>query len=77
MKPVEFPEQTVVWAKDQPPYLPLPAFTDEKQTISCWKLSLWERFKILVFGTLWLRQLNFGNALQPQIIEIDSPFVKS
>lgn len=27
MTPIEFPEQTIVWAKDQPPYLPLPAYT--------------------------------------------------
>ncbi len=27
MKPTTFPEVTVTWAKDQPPYLPLPAYT--------------------------------------------------
>ena len=27
MKPIEFPEQTTVWAENQPPYLPLPAYT--------------------------------------------------
>ncbi len=34
MTPIEFPQQTIVWAKDQPPYLPLPAFTNERETIS-------------------------------------------
>lgn len=32
MTPIEFPEQTIVWAKNQPPYLPLPAYTDERET---------------------------------------------
>ena len=75
MNPVEFPQQTIVWAKNQPPYLPLPAYTDDKQTISCWSLTLKERIKVLLFGRLWLRQMNFGEALQPQAPSIDSPFI--
>lgn len=75
MKPVEFPQQTTVWAKNQPPYLPLPAYTNDKETISCWKLTLRERIKLLFGGRLWLRQMNFGEALQPQSPSIDTPFV--
>lgn len=75
MKPIEFKQQTVVWAKNQPPYLPLPAYTDEKETISCWKLSLIERIKIVINGKLWLRQMNFGDKLQPQSPCVDSPFI--
>jgi hypothetical protein len=74
MEPIEFPEQTVVWAKDQPPYLPLPAYTNETETISCWKLTWKERWNVLVLGRLWLRQLNFGAPLQPQCPSIASPF---
>lgn len=74
MTPIEFPEQTIVWAKDQPPYLQLPAYTDDVQTISCWSLSWAERFKVLVRGKLWLRQMNFGCALQPQAPSIHTPF---
>ena len=74
MTPIEFPEQTIVWAKNQPPYLPLPAYTDERETISCWRLTWPERLKALVFGRLWLRQMNFGGPLQPQAPCIDSPF---
>jgi hypothetical protein len=73
--PIEFPEQTIIWAKNQPPYLPLPAYTDETQTISCWRLSWRERFMVVVKGQLWLRQMNFGCALQPQSPSIESPFV--
>lgn len=73
-KPVEFPEQTIVWAKDQPPYRPLPAYTDERETISLWALTWRERFRVLFTGKVWLRQMNFGGALQPQLIEFESPF---
>lgn len=75
MKPIEFPEQTMVWAKDQFPYLPLPAFVNEKETISCWQLSWRERFLALWRGQLWLRQCNFGERLQPQCPTLESPFV--
>ena len=74
MTPIEFPEQTMVWAKDQKPYLPLPAYSDERETISCWALTWRERFLVLWFGRLWLRQMNFGQALQPQAPCIESPF---
>jgi len=75
MEPIEFSQQTTVWAKNQPPYLPLPAFTNEKETISCWHLTIIERLKLLITGKLWLRQMNFGGALQPQSPSINSPFV--
>jgi hypothetical protein len=73
--PIEFPEQTVVWAKNQPPYLPLPAHTNERETISCWQLTWRERLTVLLKGRLWLRQLNFGEPLQPQCPSIETPFV--
>jgi hypothetical protein len=74
MTPIEFPEQTIVWAKNQPPYLPLPAYTDETQTITQWKLTWRERLTLLLRGRLWLSQLNFGGALQPQKPSVNSPF---
>jgi hypothetical protein len=74
MTPREFPEQTMVWAKNQPPYLPLPAYTDAEQTITCWRLTWRERLSVLFSGSLWLRQLNFGQPLQPQSPSVESPF---
>lgn len=74
MTPIKFPEQTMVWAKNQPPYLPLPAFVNERETISCWALTWRERFSLLWSGRLWLRQCNFGAALQPQCPQIETPF---
>ena len=76
MIPVDFPESNRIWAKDQPEYLPLPAYSDEQQTVSCWALSWRERLWLLVTGRLWLRQLNFGKPLQPQALSAASPFVK-
>lgn len=75
MTPIEFPEQTMVWAKDQPPYLPLPAFVNERETISLWSLTWAERFRLLWTGRLWLRQMNFGAPLQPQAPTTESPFL--
>jgi hypothetical protein len=74
MMPVSFPQQTMVWAKDQPPYRPLPAYTDDNETVTCWRMTWWERLLILCSGTLWLRQLNFGAPLQPQHPQAVSPF---
>lgn len=70
MIPIEFKEQNTVLAKDQPEYLPLPAYvekaTREGQVISCWKLSFLERAKLLFTGRLWLSQFAFHKPLQPQ-----------
>jgi hypothetical protein len=76
-KPIDFPESTCVLAKDQPEYLPLPVHitcTRERITTSCWKLTWRERFKILLTGKVWVGQLTFGQPLQPQLVDIDSPF---
>lgn len=75
MKPIEFKEQNCVFAKDQPEYLPLPCHkTEGGMVISCWKLSVWERFKILFTGKLWMIVLTFHKPLQPQLPKIDKPF---
>lgn len=74
MKPIRFPEVTVVWAENQPEYLPLPAYTDEERTVTCWSLSWRERLQLLLTGRMWLSQLNFGGALQAQLPQVESPF---
>ena len=77
MKPIEFPQRNKVWAKEQPPYLPLPAFSDEQITVTRWALTWRERIAVLFTGKLWLSQMNFGKALQPQRPSIESPFVET
>lgn len=76
MKPINFPEQTVTVARDQPEYLPLPAYQNERETISLWKLTIVERLLLLITGRLWFRQLNFGSPLQPQAPSVSCPFVR-
>lgn len=75
MKPLSFPEQTVVWAEDQPPYQPLPAYSNERETISLWGLTWRERLRVLFTGRLWLRQCNLGQPLQAQAPTTISPFI--
>ena len=76
MKLIEFPEQTVVIAKDQPEYLPLPAhqFGDREGRIACcWKLTFMERLNVLIHGKIWHQVLTFNDPLQPQMLTTDKP----
>lgn len=74
MKPTTFPEVTATFAKDQPEYLPLPAWTDGHEVISCWRMTWHERLIALFTGRVWLRQLTYGQPLQPQLVTVDRPF---
>ena len=76
MKAVEFKEQNVVYAKDQPQYLPLPAHkTADGTVLSCWKLNRKERRRIAKGGKLWLGVMTSNQPLQPLFLSADSPFV--
>lgn len=73
MKPVEFKEQNVVYAKDQKEYMPLPALRfDDGTVISCWKMSWKELFKILLHRKVWVSVLTFNKPLQPLLVSSDS-----
>ena len=79
MELVEFKEQTVIIAKDQPEYRPLPAhqFNDRDGTIAfCWTMTWKERLKVLFTGKLWHQVLTFHQPLQPQLLEVDKPEMK-
>ncbi len=68
MKPIKFKEQNCTFAENQPEYLPLPAFKNdskEGEVVSCWKLSLTERIRILLYGNLWVSLLSFNMPLTP------------
>ena len=77
MRIVEFPEQTVVYAKDQQQYLTLPAYqyrNDPKGRIACcWRLTWRERVKVLLTGKVWHQVLTFNSRLQPQLLSVDKP----
>lgn len=74
MKPIEFKGFNVTFAKDQPEYLPLPAYKDKAGVVtSCWKLKFVERLKILWHGKLYVQNLTFNKPLQPQRLIVDNP----
>ena len=59
MEGISFPEQTLTLGR--PPSMseeecgPLPVYlTAEGQVISCWRMTLRERFSALIFGKVWL-----------------------
>lgn len=67
MRAIEFPEQTCVYAKDQPEYLPLPVHKSEDgQVTSCYTLTFSERLKVLFGANVWFTVLTFNKPLQPQ-----------
>ena len=77
MEPIEFKEQNVVFAKNQKPYLPLPAYQDDEQggrIFHCWKLTWKERFIMLITGILWINVLNFKQPPQPIKPMAENPF---
>ena len=77
MNLVEFKEQTVVFAKDQPEYKPLPAWKRKNdvtgEIVCCWSLSIGERIAVLFSGLIWHSILTFNQPLQPQLLSVDKP----
>ena len=74
MKPIEFKYQNIVYAKNQPGYLPLPALkmnTPTSEVVSCWKLTFKERLKVLVFGRVWMSLTSFNKPLTPSYLATD------
>lgn len=78
MKPIHFKKSNVIYAENQPEYLPLPAYIDANDlsgtVTSCWKANWIERIIFLFTGKLYLSQLTYRTPLQPQLPEIKSPF---
>lgn len=77
LKLVEFPEQTVVIAKHQPEYAPLPAHIfpgdPNGRICCCWKLTWRQRLTLLCTGRIWHEILTFRQPLQPQLLRLDKP----
>lgn len=68
MKPIKFPGVNIVFAEDQPEYQPLPAMIlqdRECSVITCWELTEDEIETLTKTRKLFLKQLTFGNPLQP------------
>jgi len=76
MKPIEFKEQNAIFAKNQPQYRPLPALklnNGDGDVISCWKLTVPERLKVLFTGKIWVGEKTFNEPLTPILL---SPAMK-
>jgi len=72
MKPIKFDGHNMVYAKDQPEYLPLPVYKNKVGNVtSCWGMSLKERLKVLFTGKIFVSIRTFNNPLQPQRVTID------
>jgi len=68
MHPIDFKEANIVFGKDQPEYLPLPAHkteNDHGEIVTAWKLSFIERIIVLFTGIVWVNCLTFNQPLQP------------
>lgn len=77
MTAIEFPEQTLVLAKDQPEYIPLPVHIDPDDTMfpvtACFKLNEQELKEVAETGMLWLTQCTFGRNFHPVRISTAKP----
>lgn len=69
MKSVQFPEQTVVIAKDQPQYNPLPAHVANGVVTSCWEPDAEDIKRLALYGKLYVSQVTFGEPLQPLAVQ--------
>ena len=74
MMPIEFEQCNVIFAKDQPEYMPLPANkTEDGIVTTCWQLTPEERVELLETGKIYLRQMTFNTPLQPVLMTIENP----
>ncbi len=76
MEAIEFKEQNVIIAKNQPEYLPLPAHKANDQegldcVVSCWKGTLVERIRFLITGKLYLKVFTNHKPLQPLFMAVN------
>ncbi len=67
------PPKEVVFAKDQPQYIPLPAVVRGNMVTTRWKLTWTERLEILLHGDLWVQMLTFRKPLQPIMLHTYEP----
>lgn len=78
MMPKCFDEQNVIFAEDQPEYLPLPALKQENgDVITCWHLSDEEIEKIKETKQIFLCVKTFNQPLQPLFLTVEKSEVIS
>lgn len=73
MIPIEL-RDSVVYAKNQPQYVPLPTLRKiDGDILIQWKLSWKERFKLFFNGILYHQVKTFNQPLQPILITVERP----
>lgn len=80
MNLIEFPEQDAIFAKNQPEYMPMPAFSHgnpEGEITCCWQLSWKERIVLLCTGKIWHSIMTFHSPLQPQLLSVQKPAMQT
>ena len=74
---VKFKECNVTFAEGQPEYLSLPAYRSANGLVTTlWKLSLWERIKVVVTGEMFLQVVSFNKPLLPLKMSVDKPLLE-
>ena len=79
MKPIYFKGWNVEYAKNQKEYLTLPAYQkkdDYGTVVFCWKMNIWERFKLLFTGKVWVCFLTFNKPLTPNRISLNNLYIE-
>ena len=79
MKPIQFKEQNIIYSKDDPNYMQLPAHRVEGDpsgtVICCWQLTEEELKRVMETGVIWQSIATFNAPLQPQFLATESPFI--
>jgi hypothetical protein len=74
MKPIKFKYANKVYGEKQPEYQPLHVLKLDNplgEVISCWKLTRWERIKVLFTGKVWLSLMTFNKPLLPSYLSVN------
>lgn len=67
MENYKFDEANIEIAKNQNEYHSVWGYTEGWNVVTCYKLNLWERLKLLFTGKLWLEFVTFGKPLQAHL----------
>jgi hypothetical protein len=74
MRLTEFPGHTVVLARDQPQFRPMPAHLSQDGIVTCcWRLGFLERLRVLLHGEIWHQIMTHRERLQPQSLTVRRP----
>lgn len=74
MEPIDFKERNCIYGEGQDEYKSLPAYvhnTKERQVVSCWKLSFFERCKVMFSGKIYMSLMTFGKPLTPSKLTVN------